>query len=61
MQQTEISLDDGVRTTFLYTRGTAQAGEENEELTWFLRYAENSTAEIAEASGSSFIRRIQGL
>lgn len=41
----DVPYDDGVKTIFLYTRGTK--GQVSEEVRQFLRYMENSTSENA--------------
>lgn len=50
----EVKLRDGATRIFLNTRGENCDGV-SEELIWMLRYFENTTAEVAEASGSERI------
>lgn len=53
----EYSLDDGAVRIFLNTRGEND-GEVPDELRAFLHYLEESTDEVAEESGSEWIKQI---
>ncbi len=56
VQETELALNDGVTTVILSARGDKD--DIDPEMRAFLRYLENSSDEVAEASDSGLVRRI---
>jgi predicted transposase/invertase (TIGR01784 family) len=55
----DLTLDDGIRTVFLNTRYTVDAGMSG-EMKEFLGYIENSTDEYAENVKSDWVRKLHG-